>query len=207
MFLDSNHSYIDLGAWIGPTVLYGCQKAKFCYAIEPDPVAFKQLKNNVKLNPSLISRISFSNSCVMNSSGITYLTTKGEFGDSCSSTTFKKSSSSIEVPSTTLEQFFHDNSIDDCNFIKIDIEGGEFTVLPNASKFLEEKKPTLHISLHPGMMENPKESMRKIYDVISMYDVLYNNELQEIKQNYILDVDDFSTPNWFDIVATMKRIT
>ena len=46
-FLDSNHSYIDLGAWIGPTVLYGCQKAKFCYAIEPDPVAFKQLKNNV----------------------------------------------------------------------------------------------------------------------------------------------------------------
>ena len=205
-FLDSNHSYIDLGAWIGPTVLYGCQKAKFCYAIEPDPVAFKQLKNNVKLNPSLISRINFSNSCIMNSSGITYITTKGEFGDSCSSTTFKKSSSSLEVPSTTLEQFFHDNSIDDCNFIKIDIEGGEFEVLPAASKFLEEKKPTLHISLHPGMMENPKESMRKIYDVISMYDVLYNNELQEIKQNYILDVDDFSTPNWFDIVATMKRI-
>ena len=205
-FLDSNHSYIDLGAWIGPTVLYGSQKAKFCYAIEPDPVAFKQLKNNVKLNPSLISRINFSNSCIMNSSGITYITTKGEFGDSCSSTTFKKSSSSLEVPSTTLEQFFHDNSIDDCNFIKIDIEGGEFEVLPAASKFLEEKKPTLHISLHPGMMENPKESMRKIYDVISMYDVLYNNELQEIKQNYILDVDDFSTPNWFDIVATMKRI-
>ena len=205
-FLDSNHSYIDLGAWIGPTVLYGCQKAKFCYAIEPDPVAFKQLKNNVDLNPNLISRISFSNSCVMNSSGITYLTTKGEFGDSCSSTTFQKSSSSIEVPSTTLEQFFHDNSIDDCNFIKIDIEGGEFSVLPNMSKLLEEKKPTLHISLHPGMMENPKESMRKIYDVISMYDVLYNNELQEIKQNYILDVDDFTTPNWFDIVATMKRI-
>ena len=205
-FLDPDHSYIDLGAWIGPTVLYGCQKAKFCYAIEPDPVAFKQLKNNVKLNPSLISRINFSNSCIMNSSGITYITTKGEFGDSCSSTTFKKSSSSLEVPSTTLEQFFRDNSIDDCNFIKIDIEGGEFAVLPAASKFLEEKKPTLHISLHPGMMENPKESMRKIYDVISMYDVLYNNELQEIKQNYILDVDDFSTPNWFDIVATMRQL-
>mgnify|MGYP003312926487 CR=1 FL=1 len=55
-------------------------------------------------------------------------------------------------------------------------------------------------------MDNPKESMRKIQDVISMYDVLYNNELQEIKQNYILGVDDFSVSNWFDIVATMKRI-
>ena len=205
-FLDPDHSYIDLGAWIGPTVLYGCQKAKFCYAIEPDPVAFKQLKDNVELNPGLISRISFSDSCIMDSSGTTYLTTKGEFGDSCSSITFNKSSSSIEVNSTTLEQFFYDNSIDDCNFIKIDIEGGEFTVLPSTLKFLEEKKPTLHISLHPGLMDNPKESMRKIHDVISMYDVLYNNELQEIKQNYILGVDDFSVSNWFDIVATMKRI-
>ena len=205
-FLDPDHSYIDLGAWIGPTVLYGCQKAKFCYAIEPDPVAFKQLKDNVELNPGLISRISFSDSCIMDSSGTTYLTTKGEFGDSCSSITFNKSSSSIEVNSTTLEQFFYDNSIDDCNFIKIDIEGGEFTVLPSTLKFLEEKKPTLHISLHPGLMGNPKESMRKIQDVISMYDVLYNNELQEIKQNYILDVDDFSMSNWFDIVATMKHI-
>lgn len=27
-FLDSNHSYIDIGAWIGPTVLYGAQIAK-----------------------------------------------------------------------------------------------------------------------------------------------------------------------------------
>ena len=59
IFLDKNHSYVDLGAWIGPTVLYGCQNAKFCYAIEPDPVALKQLKNNEDLNPNLISRISF----------------------------------------------------------------------------------------------------------------------------------------------------
>ena len=203
IFLDKNHSYVDLGAWIGPTVLYGCQNAKFCYAIEPDPVALKQLKNNVDLNPNLISRISFSNSCVMDSSGITYLTTKGEFGDSCSSTTFKKSSKSIKVPSTTLQQFFLDNSIADCNFIKIDIEGEEFSVLPNMSKLLEEEKPTLHISLHPGLMENPKESMRQIYDVICKYDFLYDNKLQEMEQDYILDVNDFSVHNWFDIVVTM----
>lgn len=50
IFLDENHSYVDLGAWIGPTVLYGCQKAKFCYAIEPDPIAFKNLKKNIELN-------------------------------------------------------------------------------------------------------------------------------------------------------------
>ena len=66
-----------MGAWIGPTVLYGCQNAKFCYAIEPDPVAFRQLKNNVDLNPSLISRISFSNSCVIGSTDRSYLMFEG----------------------------------------------------------------------------------------------------------------------------------
>ena len=45
-FLDSNHSYIDIGAWIGPTVLYGAQIAKKVYAIEPDPIAFKELEKN-----------------------------------------------------------------------------------------------------------------------------------------------------------------
>ena len=205
-FLDSNHSYIDLGAWIGPTSLYGCQKAKSCYAIEPDPIAFKELKNNLDLNPSLIPRVILSNQCIMDSSGMTYLSTMGEFGDSCSSTAFKKSSKSLKVSAVTLQQFFLDKLIDNCNFIKIDIEGGEFLVLPSISDFLEEEKPTLHISLHPGLMENPKKSMRQIYDIICKYDFLYDNKLQEMDQNYILDVDDFSINNWFDIIVTMKQI-
>ena len=76
----------------------------------------------------------------MDSSEITYLTTKGEFGDSCSSTTFKKSSSSLEVPSTTLEQFFRDNSIDDCNFIKIDISNMLDTIQMFTLVFLCQSK-------------------------------------------------------------------
>src|SRR6267143_3643123 len=46
-FLNKQHSYIDIGAWWGPTVLYGCQLARHCYAVEPDPIAFQELKNNV----------------------------------------------------------------------------------------------------------------------------------------------------------------
>ena len=204
IFLDKNHSYIDLGAWIGPTVLYGCQNAKFCYAIEPDPVALKQLKNNVDLNPNLISRISFSNSCVMDSSGITYLTTKGEFGDSCSSTTFKKSSKSIKVPSTTLQQFFLDNRIADCNFIKIDIEGGEFTVLPTMQEFLEKEKPTIHLSLHPPLIKNSYDSLKKIYKIISKYNFVYDNKLKALEKEFILRADN--NDKFFDVIVTDEII-
>src|SRR5580692_4173846 len=52
-FLDRQHSYIDIGAWIGPTVLYGCQLAKTAYALEPDPLAYVELAQNIAVNPSI----------------------------------------------------------------------------------------------------------------------------------------------------------
>ena len=67
-YLNRKHSYIDIGAWIGPTVLYGCQLAKHCYAFEPDPVAFQELRSNVRLNKALIPRITLCNLALSNSS-------------------------------------------------------------------------------------------------------------------------------------------
>src|ERR1700687_4776653 len=40
------HCYIDVGAWIGPTLLYGCQLAKMAYGLEPDPIAFAELEQH-----------------------------------------------------------------------------------------------------------------------------------------------------------------
>src|SRR5690606_6717528 len=59
-FLDADHSFIDIGAWVGPTALYGSTRAQHCYAIEPDPVAFKTLRQNVSLNPRLTHKITCS---------------------------------------------------------------------------------------------------------------------------------------------------
>ena len=36
--------YIDIGSWIGPTVLYGANIYTNVIAIEPDPIAVKRLK-------------------------------------------------------------------------------------------------------------------------------------------------------------------
>ena len=204
-FLDSQHSYIDIGSWIGSTILYGCQKAKFSYGIEPDPVAFKNLKNNIELNSNLYSKIDVSNNCISNKNGTICLTPKNdEGGDSMSSTVFKKSSKSWEIPSITLEQFILDNSITDCNFIKIDIEGSEFNVLPSASKFLYDKLPTLHLSLHSPLMENPKKEMEKILQVINEYDYVYDDQLNYIEKESILNENNLKT--FFDIVVSQKKI-
>ena len=205
VFLDKNHSYVDLGSWIGPTVLYGCQNAKFCYAIEPDPVAFKNLKNNIELNHQLCHRIKLSDQCLTDFSGTTYLTPKNkEFGDSISSMMFKKSSSSKEVKGITFEEFVLENSIEDCNFIKMDIEGAEFTVLPTMKKFLEKEKPTIHLSLHPPLIENPHEALKKIDEIISKYDYIYNNNLINLEKEFVLKNDN--NDKFFDVVITDKII-
>lgn len=200
-FLDKDHSYIDIGAWIGPTVLYGAQKAKRCYAFEPDPVAMDHLRNNIVLNPQLDSKIHLSHQAISIFSGKTYFTPKNkEFGDSMSSIIYKRSQdTTIKVDCLTLEQFMYDNSIKDCNFIKMDIEGGEFTVLPSMKDYIEQHKPTIHLSLHPPLIPNPQEALENIYDtIISKYDYVYNNQLQEItdKQSII------QTNTYFDLVLS-----
>lgn len=42
--------YIDIGAWIGPTVLAAASTGCTVHAYEPDPVAFAELSANVAAN-------------------------------------------------------------------------------------------------------------------------------------------------------------
>ncbi|KFM20080.1 FkbM family methyltransferase protein [Marine Group I thaumarchaeote SCGC AAA799-P11] len=205
IFLDKNHSYIDLGSWIGPTVLYGCQIAKFCYAIEPDPVAFRYLKNNVEINHTLCSQIRLSNQCITNFSGTVHLTPKDKKGgDSMSSIVFEKSSKSWKVQGITFQEFVLENSIKDCNFIKMDIEGGEFLVLPNMKEFLHREKPTIHLSLHTPLIKNPHDYLKNIYEIILEYDFVYDNKLKNLEKEFIFREENFN--KFFDIVITNKNI-
>ena len=45
-YIDRSTIYIDIGAWIGPTLFYAAQLAGKSIAIEADPIAFKRLDEN-----------------------------------------------------------------------------------------------------------------------------------------------------------------
>ncbi|SDX91859.1 FkbM family methyltransferase [Thermoactinomyces sp. DSM 45892] len=46
-------------------------------------------------------------------------------------------------------------NIRDVNFVKMDIEGGEYALIPCLKEFLEAEKPTFYASLHsPFLKEN-----------------------------------------------------
>lgn len=185
-FLSPNSPYIDIGAWLGPTTLYGCQLARHCHAIEPDPQSFKQLRYNVGVNPNLKSKITIYNHCLSDKNEKIKFGNRTSFGNSTSSILFGDHKASILIDSFTLEEFFKKNEITDYNFIKMDIEGGESLVIPQAKDFLEKEKPTIHLSLHPHFFNNCEKDCEEIIKSLSFYKNIFDNKGQKLNQEDLL---------------------
>ena len=220
VFLKKNRSYIDIGAWIGPTVLYGCQRAKCCYAIEPDPVAFKILQDNISLNPCLKNKITLFNGCLGETCGlvglgISFGLNDCGFGDSVSSMLFPESEKSLTVNSLTIEKLTERYNIEDCNFLKMDIEGGETILLPSMKDYLQKNKPTLHISLHPNWFRDIEKDSRMIIDVLKMYKYLFFDNGKIIKRDDLygillrkknITLVATEAGSWFPLFCLYKRV-
>lgn len=179
-FLDDQHSYIDIGAWIGPTVLYASQLAAHTYAIEPDPTAFSILKSNIDLNPQLKGKISLFRGALYSESGNIELGAYSSFGDSMASVHFPRSSQAITVEALSLKDFMEKFSVSNCSFIKMDIEGGETVLLPSIKEFLKSQKPTLLVSLHPRWFPDFAKDSEAILDTLFVYTHIYDNKGNEM---------------------------
>ena len=177
--------YIDIGAWIGPTVLYASRKYDNIICFEPDPVAVERLEQNILI--SAISNVTLVKKALSESEGTTKFGGNWELGNSMSTLlvnneqflnsgnipgqygdTNSRSQNIIEVATTTLEKVLDDNKIipDDIALIKMDIEGGESIVIPAIQSFLEKHKPPLYISLHRCFLLPP--------EITKLVDILFN---------------------------------
>jgi len=121
-YLDRQHSYIDVGAWVGPTVLYGSQLSRHAYAIESDPVAICYLRKNISLNPDLIDKISVIDYCIGSENGIVRLGTKTA-GDSESSLLSIGEAKFFHVKSITFDTLIESFKINDCNLSRWILKG------------------------------------------------------------------------------------
>lgn len=163
-YIEREHSYIDVGSWIGPTILYGAQLAKRAYGLEPDPVAYAELAANVALNPELSEKINIFSVCISDNSGTLRFGNRRNAGDSNSSLFFVDRKVTWEVLGMTFDDFIREYGITDCRFIKMDIEGGEYVVIPSMANYLKTNRPTLYLSLHPRFLRHIDG--KKIWDKI-----------------------------------------
>jgi FkbM family methyltransferase len=129
--------YIDIGAWIGPTVLFAAQLASAVYAFEPDPVAFSSLAANVAANPQLASRAHIYPLCVAPDGQARRFF--GVAGSSEASAVHRGNTApdgtqgQWTAACVTLQRFMRQQRVarGDVALIKIDVEGMEAALLPS----------------------------------------------------------------------------
>ena len=157
--------YIDIGSWIGPTVLYAANFYKRVIALEPDPVALERLKQNISVNnyrnitvmdkalSNINDKIKFGGNGELGNSESTMLVNNsqyitGDWGDRWTSA--ERSQNIIEVDGITIDRLVEEQKIDPATIalVKMDIEGGEFILIPELINFLFEHDIPLYISLH-----------------------------------------------------------
>ena len=155
-FVGEEDIVLDIGSWAGPFTLFSAHLAKMVYALEPDPVAFPQLAHNVSLNAEIKDKIAYLQFALSNKNGRQTLYARKQYGQS-SSSLLQRSRDRLakeECDTITLSELLKTQQIDRVHFMKMDIEGGEFTILPELKAVLDQLNyPTLIISFHSDQLK------------------------------------------------------
>ena len=199
----NNGTYIDIGAWIGPTVLYAANFYNEVIALEPDPVAITLLEKNLLVNnfsnitlikkglSNKIAKAQFGGNGPLGNSESTLLVSESGFlkenwgnGKRC----YGRNSNIVEIETITMEQLVLEQHINtqEISLIKMDIEGGELLVIPYLQNFLRVHKPTFYVSLHYVFLNlDHIESLLNI--LFSIYDNCYVFDKNDISKKTSID--------------------
>ncbi len=159
---------IDVGAWIGPFTLLAAAHHATVVAVEPDPVAADVLRRNRALNPELAGRVTIDEVAWSVRDGRQALTTPVGLGNARSALAVRRARgaaadgaapATVEVGTRAAAAAFERAVADvlaetgraldaEDVLLKIDIEGGEFAVVPALGPMLARHRPLLLLSIH-----------------------------------------------------------
>lgn len=136
--------FVDVGAWIGPTTLWALETGAAVIAIEPDPVALPELREQIR-SRNLGHRVEVWECAIGAQSGSGTLQANpkdgGEYGDSMS----RLGTEGVLVDVFTLPQLLGGRRPD---LVKIDIEGGEVALWDTLVPWLGAQAVPLQLSCH-----------------------------------------------------------
>jgi FkbM family methyltransferase len=181
-FLSHDSICYDVGAWIGPTAIFASTLCKQVVCFEPDPVAYQYLLWNISLNG--LTNVLPVNAALAGRDGIMRMASFGDrLGDSMTSLLGPDSKEgAVDVLALRWNTWMEIAKTDHPSFIKIDIEGGEFALLPTMKEYLAEHRPVVFLSTHAPFLEADvrKENMRGIIDVMETYGTCLDERLEPV---------------------------
>ncbi|MHB2167007.1 FkbM family methyltransferase [Alsobacter sp. R-9] len=146
-------SVLDIGAWVGPTVLFAAASgAERVVAVEADPRALELLRGNLAANPRLAGRVDVVAAAAAARPGSVRLGSARKRGDSMSSALLAGGEDWWEVPAVTPAQLLDRVGPASRLVVKVDIEGGEYDLLPALAAALPACCAALLVAFHPVLM-------------------------------------------------------
>jgi len=182
--LPSNMNFIDVGGNIGTFLWQFTDKCAVAYVFEPIPKLNNVIARSIEYNkdnkvkliakavgdqPAVVKMLDNNNSSIV--SGIV-------------------SEDVIDIPVTTLDIEF--SSVNKIDFVKIDVEGYEVSVLKGAVKLIDKHRPIMLVEVHPIYLANYSQSH---LDVISFL------EAHKYKISYFSFLEELRMPRWKRILS------
>lgn len=144
---------IDIGSWIGPIALYAAAKNVNVIAVEADPLALIDLRANIAANPAFARRITVVDRAIHPSGKPVSFGSRTTGNDSTSSFVHRNMATTWTVETVTAAELVSMVPAAERLFVKMDIEGGEYTVVPAAGAFWSRPNTMALISLHPKFIQ------------------------------------------------------
>jgi FkbM family methyltransferase len=150
--LEPGTTLLDLGAWVGPITLYAAALGARVIAVEADPAALVQLRANITANPDLEARIEVVDRAIAPEPGTVRMGARRRPGDSMSSALLAGAQRSWDAvaitPGELADLVGHPVRL----VIKLDIEGGEYALMPRMGPLLARPDTALLLSFHPEIL-------------------------------------------------------
>jgi FkbM family methyltransferase len=137
------------------------------YSFEPNPKMFRRLQKNIEINTNLSGQITINQVAIGEKEGKAnfFCPPPGSEGLGGLKDTKRISIDNvINVDVITLDKFIDDKNVQKLDFIKLDVEGGEFDVLKGAKGILNKYHPTI---LFEGEEENTTAYNYRVFQLLS----------------------------------------
>jgi FkbM family methyltransferase len=181
-YVSPQKKIIDIGGWIGPTVLIAYSyNPKKISVVEADPANYQILKTNC-LNNYLDDKVELNCICVSDKTGD--IVSFGYNDENVKDTSTKGiGGKRVKVETVCLEDFLKEKDLATINIIKIDIEGGE-QFIQNGLDYIS-KYPDINIllSIHTPFWIEKQKTANMLLNEFTKFDVYSDNEEVITREN------------------------
>jgi FkbM family methyltransferase len=194
---ETHKVFVHAGAWIGPFTLFAAKLYDTVYCLEPDPVAFDELKRNIEINAYdniVLENKAFLDKETKISIGSDY----SELGRS--GTSMFQKNHAVKVDTITLASYYKNHNLPKNTMLMLDVEGAEYCLFSDI-KFFEEYTPTVLVSFHLTMLTD--EQFNTLYSSLESLSSLYNIDLEHIKNERLVSPYGGGFRG-FDLLLTLK---